>query len=62
MTSQGQGANKAGEGGIANSVSKEIKSKSVREETKSRRKGRGIARAGYGNKKVRKITKNRKNF
>ena len=61
-TSQERGANKAGEREIANSVSKETKSNSVSEETKSRRKGREIVRAGYGNKKVRKITKNKNNF
>ena len=38
-------------------------SKSVREETELKRQGRGIVRAGYGNKKVRKTaTKNKKNF
>ena len=43
------GTNKSGEGAIAKSISKERKSK---------REGRGIVRAGYGNKKVRKTTKN----
>ena len=38
------GTNKSGEGAIAKSISKERKSK---------REGRGIVRAGYGNKKVR---------
>ena len=37
--------------------------KSVSEETKSRSQGRGIVRAGYGNKKVQKTTtKNKGNF
>ena len=50
----GKGMNRAGEGAIAKTVS---------EETKSKRQGRGIVRAGYGNKKVRKTTtKNKKNF
>ena len=43
--SQGWGVNRTGEEAIAKSVS---------EETKSKRQGRGIVRAGYGNKKVRK--------
>ena len=42
-TSQGRGVNRAGEGAIAKSIS---------EETKWKRQGRGIVRAGYGNKKV----------
>ena len=41
-TSQGWRVNRAGEGAIANSV---------REETKSKRQGRIIVRAGYGNRK-----------
>ena len=52
----GKGTNRTGEGAIAKSVS---------EETKSKRQGQGIERAGYGNKKVRKTTrkyKNKKNF
>ena len=50
----GKGVNRAGQGAIAKSVS---------EETKSKRQGQGIARAGYGNKKVQKtITKNKMNF
>ena len=50
----GEEMNRAGEGAIANSVSKE---------TKSNRQGRGIVRAGYGNKKVRKTTtKNKMDF
>ena len=53
-TRQGRGMNRAGEGAIANSVSKESKSK---------RQGWGIVRAAYGNKKVRKTTaKNKNNF
>ena len=37
--------------------------KSVREETKSKRQGRRIVRAGYGNKNVwRTTSKNKKNF
>ena len=37
--------------------------KSVSEETRLKRPGRGILRTGYGNKKVRKtLTKNKKNF
>ena len=39
----GKGINRAGEGAIAKSIS---------EETKSKRQGREIVRAGYGNKKV----------
>ena len=51
-TSQGLGVNRAGEGAIARSIS---------EETKSKRQGRGIVRAGYGNTKGRKVTiKNKK--
>ena len=44
---QGRGVNRAGEEAIA---------KSINEETKSKKQGRGIVRAGYGNKKVRKVT------
>ena len=43
----GKGINRAGEGAIAKSVSKE---------TKSKRQCRGILRAAYGNKKCRKTT------
>ena len=46
-TSQGRGVNRAGERTIAKRIS---------EETKSKRQGRGIVRAGYGNEKVRKTT------
>ena len=42
-TSQGRGVNRAGEGAITKSTS---------EETKSKRQGQGIVRAGYGNKNV----------
>ena len=50
----GKGINRAGEAVIAKSIS---------EETKSKKQGRGIVRAGYGNKKVRKTTtKSKKNF
>ena len=42
VTSQGRGVNRAREGAIAKSIS---------EETKSKRQGRGIVRAGYGKKK-----------
>ena len=50
----GKRMNRAGEGAIAKSVS---------EETKSKRQGRGILRASYGNKKVRKTTtKNKTDF
>ena len=50
----GKGINRAGEGAIAKNIS---------EETKSKRQGRGIVRAGYGNKKVWKTTtKTKKNF
>ena len=52
-TTQGRGVNKTGEGTI---------SKSIGEETKSKRQGREIVRAGYGNKKFQKTTKNKKNF
>ena len=45
----GKGINRAGEGAITKSVS---------EETKSKRQGRGIVRAGYGNT----TTRNKKNF
>ena len=38
-----KGINRAGEGAIAKSIS---------EETKSKRQGREIVRAGYGNEKV----------
>ena len=52
-TSQGRGINRAGEGAI---------SKSISEEPKSKRQGRGIVRSGYGNKNVQKTTtKNKKN-
>ena len=44
----GKGINRAGEGAIAKSVS---------EETRSNKQGRGIVRAGYVNKKDRKATK-----
>ena len=65
----------AGKGAIISSSSKEIKSasqgrgvngakegaRSVIKKTKSKRQVRGIVRAGYGNKKVRKTTtKNKK--
>ena len=43
----GKGINRVGEGAIAKSISKE---------TKSKRQGWGIARAGYGNKNVRETT------
>ena len=43
----GKGIERAGEGAIV---------KSVNEETKSKRQGQGIARAGYGNKKGQKAT------
>ena len=46
----GKAINRAGEGEIVKSVSKEIKSK---------RQGQGIVRAGYGNKKGRKATTKR---
>ena len=50
----GKGINRAGEGAIMKSVGKEIKSK---------RQGRGIVRAGYENKKIRKTaTKNKTDF
>ena len=50
----GKGINRAGEGAIAKSIS---------EETKSKRQGQGIVRAGYANKKVQKTTtKNKNNF
>ena len=49
----GKGMNRAGEGAIAKSISKE---------TKSTSQGRGIIRAGYGNKKGRKATKNKMYF
>ena len=51
----GKGINRAGEGAITKSIS---------EETKSKRQGGGIVRAGYGNNKVRKKNKNKnkKNF
>ena len=45
---QERGVNRAGEGAIAKSIS---------EETKSKIQGRGIVRAGYGNKKVEKTTR-----
>ena len=61
--SQGWGVNRAGEGAIAKSVSKKTKSKSISEGKKLKRQGRGIVRAGYGNKKVRKTTtKNKMDF
>ena len=47
----GKGVNRAGEGAIAKSVTEEIKSK---------RQGRGIVTAGSGNKKVRKTTTKKK--
>ena len=50
-TSKGRGVNRAGEGVIAKSISKE---------TKLKRQGREIVRAGYGNKKVRKTTNKKK--
>ena len=50
----GKGINRAGEGAIVKSIS---------EETKSKRQGLGIVRAGYANKKVQKTTtKNKNNF
>ena len=50
----GKGINGAGEEAIAKSAS---------EETKSKRQDRGIVRADYGNKKVRKTkTKNKTDF
>ena len=51
----GKRMNRAGEGAIAKSVS---------EETKSKRQGQWIVRAGYGNKKVQKIItiKNKMDF
>ena len=50
----GKGINRAREGAIAKSVS---------EETKSKRQGRGILITGYGNKKGRKATtKNKTDF
>ena len=50
----GKGINRAGEGAITKSIS---------EETKLKRQGRGIVRAGYGNKKVQKTTtKNKVDF
>ena len=54
-TSQGRGVNRAGEGAIAKSIS---------EETKLKRQGRRIVRAGYGNKiKFKKQKKkNKKNL
>ena len=49
-----KGINRAREGAIAKSISKE---------TKSKRQGRGIIRAGYGNIKDRKATtKNKTDF
>ena len=54
VTSQGWWVNRAVEGGIAKSVSKK---------TKSKRQGRGIVGAAYGNKKDRKTTtKNKIDF
>ena len=47
----GKGIDRAGEG---------AKAKSVSEDTKSKRQGRGIVRAGYRNKKVKKTTLKRK--
>ena len=47
----GKRINRAGEG-----------AKAVSRETKSKRQGRGIVRAGYGNKKARKTTTTKKNF
>ena len=55
-TSQGWGVNRAGKGVIAKSISEETKSESISRETKSKKQGRGIVRAGYGNKKFRKTT------
>ena len=49
----GKGVNRAAEEVIAKSISKE---------TKSTSQGRGIIRAGYGNKKGRKATKNKMYF
>ena len=49
----GKRMNRAGEEAIAKSVSKE---------TKSKRQVRGIVRASYGNKKVRKTTTKNKWF
>ena len=50
----GKRVNRAGEGAIAKSVNEEIKSK---------RQGRGIVRAGFGNQNVRKTTtKNKMDF
>ena len=50
----GKRVNRAGEGAIVKSIS---------EETQSKRKGRGTARAEYGNNKVRKTaTKNKTDF
>ena len=49
----GKGINRVGEGAITKSIS---------EETKSKRQRGGIVRAGYGNKKVRKTTKNKMDF
>ena len=49
-----KGINRAGEGSIAQSISKK---------TKSKRQSPGILRAGYGNKKVCKTTtKNKTDF
>ena len=53
-TSQGRGVNRAGAEAIAKSISKD---------TKLKRQGRGIIKAAYGNKKVRKTTtKNEMDF
>ena len=49
----GKGVNRAGEEAIAKSISVE---------TKSTSQDREIVRAGYGNKKVRKTTKNKMDF
>ena len=48
----GKEINRAGEGAIGKSIS---------EETKSKRQGRRIVRAVYGNKKARKTTTKTKN-
>ena len=50
----GKGLNRVGEGTIAKSIS---------EQTKQKRQGLGIVRAGYGNKKIWKTTtKNKTDF
>ena len=45
-----------------NRAVEEAVAKSISEETKSKRQGREIVRAIYGNKKVWKTTKNKKIF